>query len=968
MIISFETQLGSFAEEIKKELCNNKEKQLNLSECSIFLRDPKKDTFILRASTTGSNYLGKPQLDTSDSNLKKYNNKDFENIGITVSSLFVGEPLICDDLINNERFSCYNKNEEDIIEWECSNFCEYKASEILSILVFPFKTSAEDQLSHDGVLRIVRKKGYGRRFHKNDIDKINKLVSERAPWIKSSVFLSQLIEIGTYSDIPHLCNQAALTLKNLLKGKGCSIFLIDENDSHGDTIRYKPFGTTKLVKKTKVGSDGEKYNYDPIHDPLNDPQAWYDYEKKYDTPNKGNEMPNLPLTLGVIRARMPAFIDDLENEDEITNQFPKKFQIQRKPGHGKVCEFYLDEIEGKYQTTESILYAPMFYGDQNNPFSDVMGVIRIVRPPTGRGPFSVQEKHLFVSIVEKLSEAITSAFFLRDLYKLSEIKDHKNVFGKTVSIINKYIGGNDCALLIERNNFLYKCSEWRNGKTIYIDKDQTPYDLGNKEQLGYTGYVFTKKVPLMFNDSSKLEYKSNAERPKHRDSSGKIPRRFIGVPIYKDEEKKKAIGVLRICNKDMSRKFTDNDRRMLELIGKSIRPRIEEFNEKSDIILERNKIFSVTLQKQIFNLKETTSKDILIYFFKNIHPGNRIEIEILDIFKTLWTFYEPEYDLNTKLFKDFELFNSNILSEIPHYRDHFIHQFIVFLMGLIIIDKLDNIFISAFNDAYKNTSISETKKTKENKNNIKKFIEFTWLKTAFFHDIAYPIQSVETWVTNILKKYLKGYRLDFKTRLPLGEIFFDPGYIDLIDILVSFHKVELKRRDEGLREIIIDLLYNKENKPDHGIISALLLVGENQFDRDDILPCASAIALHNKLLVTKNIEKITFEKHPLAFLLVYCDLIHEWGRESQSNVIKYSDLKDLTIHLTDDDNCMPKNDDTIRNRIKIKNCKNKAIIYSKIKIISNADRKEIEVHNCFKNLKSEIIDFSIVVNKKLFRG
>lgn len=967
MIIALETQLGTFAEKIRNELSGNNDELIKNTECSIFLRDPKKDSYILRASTTGSNYLGKAQLNTSDENRKKFDDNDMKNVGVTVSALFKEEPIICDDLIKDRRFSCFKLDKEKISDWECSNFCEFKSSDIFSLLVLPFRTSIEEESIRAGVVRLVRKKGVDQKFAKEDIDKLKVLVKSEAPWIKSSVFLSQLIEIGSYSDIPHLCKQAAFSLKDLLKGKGCSIFLLDEKDSKNGVLIYKPYGTTELVKKIIYDTEPKQTRYIQISEPLNDPHAWYYYDKdKYTLPNKGKDILQLPLTLGVIRARMPAFINDLKSDLEIINQFPKKYKIKRKPGHGKVCEFYLDEKEGKYQSTESILYAPMFYGDQNNTFSDVMGVVRIVRPPLGIGPFNVQDRHLFVSIVERLSEAISSAHFLQDLNKLSEIGEFKTLFEETVSIINKYIGGNDCALLIEKDQKLYKFAEWKEGNSVFIENDLHPYDLTIRKQWGYSGYVFKKGVPVMFNDPSQLKYDFPSDPPRHRKISGKLPRRFLGIPISKKEFGNKVLGVLRICKRDMSRKLTDNDRRMLELIGKSIRPRVEEFNEWLLALNEREKIFSRVLQKRIDELEKTTSQSYLNQFFKHVKPGHNVEFEILELFKVLWKYYEPEYDFNTKLFKDFELFNTNILTEIPHYRDHFIHQFVIFLIGIIIIDKLDDLFIETFKNAYPNTSIvNRTSVNDAEKKYQRKFIEFSWLKTALFHDIAYPIESVETWVTNILKKYLKGYRLDFKTRLPLGEIFFDPGYIDIIDTLVSYHKDVLKRRDEGLREKIVDLLYNKDNKPDHGIVSALLLIGENQFDMDDILPCASAIALHNNLIKKKNVENITFEKHPLAFLLIYCDLLHEWGREIFIKERRYPDLLDLFIRRSDDTSKIDKNNDTIRNRLMAEK-NNKTIIYSKIKLFEDSENKEIEVHNCFHNLKSENLDFYIIVNNKVF--
>ena len=94
--------------------------------------------------------MGKAQLDTSDQNRLKFENKCLNNIGLTVFSLFDEKPLICNDLEKDLRFSCYNIDNNQMNEWECSHFCEHKASNIFSNLVFPFGTSVEgEQLNNN---------------------------------------------------------------------------------------------------------------------------------------------------------------------------------------------------------------------------------------------------------------------------------------------------------------------------------------------------------------------------------------------------------------------------------------------------------------------------------------------------------------------------------------------------------------------------------------------------------------------------------------------------------------------------------------------------------------------------------------------------------------------------------------------------------------------------------------------------
>lgn len=67
------------------------------------------------------------------------------------------------------------------------------------------------------------------------------------------------------------------------------------------------------------------------------------------------------------------------------------------------------------------------------------------------------------------------------------------------------------------------------------------------------------------------------------------------------------------------------------------------------------------------------------------------------------------------------------------YRDHYLHQFQVFLLGLYIIDKLRS-------------------KLPSNKSNN---IEKQWLIASSFHDMAYPIELYDSWAKFSLKNLLE---------------------------------------------------------------------------------------------------------------------------------------------------------------------------------------------------------------------
>ncbi|GAG78263.1 unnamed protein product, partial [marine sediment metagenome] len=73
----------------------------------------------------------------------------------------------------------------------------------------------------------------------------------------------------------------------------------------------------------------------------------------------------------------------------------------------------------------------------------------------------------------------------------------------------------------------------------------------------------------------------------------------------------------------------------------------------------------------------------------------------------------------------------------PTYRDHFTHQFQVFLLGALIMDKVFEIYTPD--------------KDKNEKDNWSR----SWLLTATIHDFAYPLQSYDQWSNVFLSQILR---------------------------------------------------------------------------------------------------------------------------------------------------------------------------------------------------------------------
>ena len=227
----------------------------------------------------------------------------------------------------------------------------------------------------------------------------------------------------------------------------------------------------------------------------------------------------------------------------------------------------------------------------------------------------------------------------------------------------------------------------------------------------------------------------------------------------------------------------------------------------------------------------------------------------------------------------------------PKYRDHYVHQFQVFLLGAIIIDEL-----------------IKCGKFKGNHDHICD----GWLLAASYHDFSYPIQKYDDYISYFFKETIG---IDE----PLGLLELKSNYMEYkfssnIEFIISsistcFDKNEFKGEvgTEKLNKIREFFYYKIVKNKNHGLLSALGLLKklETQKSLEDILlPASTAIALHDDEvwqplhgLTTEDsrdndewvknvrniapIKEISFEDHPLAFLLILCDNIQDWGRHCE---------------------------------------------------------------------------------------
>ena len=247
-----------------------------------------------------------------------------------------------------------------------------------------------------------------------------------------------------------------------------------------------------------------------------------------------------------------------------------------------------------------------------------------------------------------------------------------------------------------------------------------------------------------------------------------------------------------------------------------------------------------------------------------------------------------------------------------YYRDHYIHQFQVFLLGLCILDKL-------YGD-FKGCNCRNP--------------EISWLIVSSFHDMAYPLQLYDDWSKGFFKKV---FNVDVKIAdMELKSNFVDQSFLTcmghLICSLCATHKGQevtgnwLAEHNELVQFFFREITERKN----HCILSSISLlkliqtfgfdekktiekkVADNKKSFDEILkdvfvPSALAIALHDRAVwqnlrketeidhPPKILDSLAFDNCPITFLLILCDNVQEWGRPSKSRVEE--ETKEMRFYL-----------------------------------------------------------------------
>lgn len=310
--------------------------------------------------------------------------------------------------------------------------------------------------------------------------------------------------------------------------------------------------------------------------------------------------------------------------------------------------------------------------------------------------------------------------------------------------------------------------------------------------------------------------------------------------------------------------------------------------------LRDRKILSKELLNNLNQIKCVSYVDELKQFIQDVADTSRDLVSI--IVETLRRLWVHKYQAR-EVFRQFELYREfeAVLFKDPGYRDHFIHQFQVFLTGVPIIDNYhDRIFERISGTVSKEALVD---------------IDFSWLLAATFHDIGYPVQRFDAILATFFRDFLNIE--DVPVWVDIGRILTLRNFQQYVDELTSLftflrksqrgksrwrysarHAIEHDVRSHFMRRLIVGR--------NHGVVSALTLLDrmesggleggmtaeyEDTILTGTVMPAALAILLHDiGVYSDEKIGDIRFEENPLSFLLIYCDALQEWGRPVSSSM------------------------------------------------------------------------------------
>jgi hypothetical protein len=250
-----------------------------------------------------------------------------------------------------------------------------------------------------------------------------------------------------------------------------------------------------------------------------------------------------------------------------------------------------------------------------------------------------------------------------------------------------------------------------------------------------------------------------------------------------------------------------------------------------------------------------------------------------------------------QVYRRLEKFDAVLRAADVTYREHFLHQFQVFVLGYCVINHsqpLQALMIECLESSgVKKADLDD--------------VVTCWFVTAIFHDLATSIERIDAWLGSYIEVLFPPYSRPGWANTPNGKMISELNlgirWGNLLAIhsgVFDYHKnrlgrllsqrlqAELARRGgkyTGSRLFVAKLTNESTMKhQDHGFYGSLILMHmlEDQLSDPLIGEAALAVSVHCPHVYTRIREElqqsITVRGFPFAFLLVYCDSAQQWGR------------------------------------------------------------------------------------------
>lgn len=318
----------------------------------------------------------------------------------------------------------------------------------------------------------------------------------------------------------------------------------------------------------------------------------------------------------------------------------------------------------------------------------------------------------------------------------------------------------------------------------------------------------------------------------------------------------------------------------------------------------------VLKRKWILFFNDTNYKYLSKIENKDISEIDYIAKETLEFIRKLLLITNFTDGLAFDLLKAWEKYQDIIFLTRSTYRDHFIHQFYVFLTGCFFLDPLYINYINKIKE--KNKKLKDKEESYKEISRARFFRR--WFLASVFHDIGYPAESLkdihESLNNNFFNKIPNFSIEEFK----LKTIENDSDLENLIEQLCKIHLysefIQIDISPNGKENInknySVSELYNLfrdeiNQTHDHGVSGAIYFLKTAMIDMremvikpneavtcrkevkedliNDIFIAASAIAGHNLRSNIYPYYTIDFFAKPIAALLNFCDDLQEWDRK-----------------------------------------------------------------------------------------